>query len=255
MKVRLQSFSTQTKRSSGGGKRGGARVVWDAQRVLRELKRLGERRNVEGMARFGIVAKDVFGVSKPKIEKLAQKLGRNHELGLRLWETGNHDARILAGMVCERRLVTGKLMEQWVRDFDNWDVCDGTCCHLFVFAGPAWQKAYSWTRRKAEFEKRAGFSLAAFLACHDKTAPDAEFRKYLKVIEREACDERNFVRKAVNWALRGIGKRNVALNRAAMASAKRISRQDSRAAQWIAADAIRELQSNAVQQRLRRRSE
>ncbi len=255
MKARLQSSSIQTKRFSGGRNRGAAPVAWDAKRVLRELKRLGERRNVEGMARFGIVAKNVFGVSKPKIDGLARELGRNHALGLELWRTGNHDARILAGMVCERALVTGRQMDRWVRDFDNWDVCDGTCCHLFVFAGPAWQKAYSWTRRKAEFEKRAGFALAAFLACHDKTAPDAEFRKYLKVIEHESWDERNFVRKAVNWALRGIGKRNLAMNRAAIASAKRIGKQDSRAARWIAADALRELRCEAVQKRLRRRSE
>ncbi len=254
MKARLQSSLIPTKRSSGGKKlRPSDREKWDAKRVLRELKRLGERRNIEGMARFGIVAKNVYGVSKPRLDRLAQKIGRNHSLGLELWETGNHDARILAGMVAERKLVTGKQMERWVRDFDNWDVCDGTCCHLFVFAMPAWQKARSWSRRKKEFEKRAGFALAAFLACHDKNAADAEFRKYLEVIEREAWDERNFVRKAVNWALRNIGKRNLALNRAAIRSARRIAMQGSRAARWIAADALQELQSEAVETRLRRR--
>jgi 3-methyladenine DNA glycosylase AlkD len=205
------------------------------------------------MARFGIVAKNVYGVSKPKLDELARKIGRDHSLGLELWETGNHDARILAGLVAERKLTTGKQMERWVRDFDNWDVCDGTCCHLFVFATHAWQKAHSWSRRKKEFEKRAGFALAAFLACHDKTAPDAKFQKYLEVIEREAWDDRNFVRKAVNWALRNIGKRNLSLNRAAIASAERIATQGSRAACWIAADALRELKSEAVQTRLRRR--
>jgi 3-methyladenine DNA glycosylase AlkD len=243
----------RTRRSNGGKKSRAAGETWDAERALRELKSLGERRNVEGMARFGIVAKNVYGVSKPKLDELARKIGRNHSLGLELWETGNHDARILAGLVAERKLVTSKQMEHWVRDFDNWDVCDGTCCHLFVFAKPAWQKAHSWGRRKKEFEKRAGFALAAFLACHDKKAPDAEFQKYLEVIEREAWDERNFVRKAVNWALRNIGKRNLALNRAAIASAERIAKQGSRAARWIAADALRELKSEAVQTRLRRR--
>jgi 3-methyladenine DNA glycosylase AlkD len=253
MKARSQSSLIRKKRSSGGRKSRAAGPTWDAKRVLRELKRMGERRNVEGMARFGIVAKNVYGVSKPRLDDLARKIGKNHSLGRELWETGNHDARILAGIVAERKLVTGKLMERWVQDFDNWDVCDGTCCHLFVFAIPAWQKAYSWSRRTKEFEKRAGFALAAFLACHDKRAPDAEFRKYLKVIEREAWDERNFVRKAVNWALRNIGKRNLALNRAAIARAKRIATQNSRAARWIAADALRELKSTAVQTRLRRR--
>jgi 3-methyladenine DNA glycosylase AlkD len=253
MKAQSQSSLIRTKRSSNGGKSRATGETWDAKRALRELKRLGERRNVEGMARFGIVAKNVYGVSKPKLDELARKIGRDHSLGLELWETGNHDARILAGLVAERKLTTGKQMERWVRDFDNWDVCDGTCCHLFVFATHAWQKAHSWSRRKKEFEKRAGFALAAFLACHDKTAPDAKFQKYLEVIEREAWDDRNFVRKAVNWALRNIGKRNLSLNRAAIASAERIATQGSRAACWIAADALRELKSEAVQTRLRRR--
>jgi 3-methyladenine DNA glycosylase AlkD len=253
MKAQLQSSLIRTKRSSSEKKSRAAGETWDAKRALRELKSLGERRNVEGMARFGIVAKNVYGVSKPKLDALARKIGRNHSLGLELWETGNHDARILAGLVAERKLVTSKQMERWVRGFDNWDVCDGTCCHLFVFATPAWQKAHSWSRRKKEFEKRAGFALAAFLACHDKKAPDAEFQRYLEVIERESWDERNFVRKAVNWALRNIGKRNLPLNRAAIASAERIATQGSRAARWIAGDALRELKSEAVQTRLRRR--
>jgi 3-methyladenine DNA glycosylase AlkD len=253
MKARSQSSSIRTRHSSSGKKLRAERDPWDAERVLRELRRLGERRNIEGMARFGIVAKNVYGVSKPRLDELARKIGRNHSLGLELWETGNHDARILAGMVAERKLVTAKQMERWVRDFDNWDICDGTCCHLFVFAMPAWQKAHLWSRRKKEFEKRAGFALAAFLACHDKDAPDAAFEKYLEVIEREAWDERNFVSKAVNWALRNIGKRNLALNRAAIACAQRIAMQGSRAARWIAADALRELKSEAVETRLRRR--
>jgi 3-methyladenine DNA glycosylase AlkD len=253
MKARSQSSLIRTRRSSGGKKALTAGQTWGAERVLRELQSLGTRRNIEGMARFGIVAKDVYGVSKPKLDKLARRIGRNHSLGLELWETGNHDARILAGLIAERKLVTSRQMERWVRDFDNWDVCDGTCCHLFVFAAPAWQKAHSWSRRKKEFEKRAAFALAAFLACHDKKAPDAEFRKYLEVIEREAWDERKFVRKAVNWALRNIGKRNPVLNRAAIASAERIALQASRAARWIAADALRELKSEAVQTRLHRR--
>jgi len=219
---------------------------------VRELQRLGEKRNVEGMARYGIIAKKVSGVSKPKLDELARKIPRNYALALQLWETGIYDARILAGMVADRKSVTGKQMDRWVRNFDNWDICDGTCCHLFVFAKPAWSKAHAWSQRKKEFEKRAGFALAAYLACHDKNAPDEKFRAYLGVIEREAWDERNFVRKAVNWALRNIGKRNLPLNRAAIASAKRIRGQGSRAARWIASDALRELQSEAVQRRLRR---
>ena len=142
-------------------------------------------------------------------------------------------------------------MELWVRDFDNWDSCDGTCCHLFVFAKDAWQKAFAWTKRKDEFQKRGGFALAAYLAYREKAAQDEKYLSFLKVIEREADDERNFVRKAVNWALRNIGKRNLRLNRAAIATARRVRRHESRAARWIAADALRELEGEAVQARLR----
>jgi len=231
-----------------------AEAKWTAARVVAELKRLGEKKNVAGMARFGIRAKKVLGVSKPKLDQLAKKIGKNHPLGMELWSTGIHDARILGVLTSEADKVDAKQMDRWVKDFDNWDVCDGTCCHLFVFAAPAWQKALEWTRRKKEFEKRAGFALAAFLAVHDKLAADASYKKFLKAIEREAWDGRNFVRKAVNWALRNIGKRNLRLNRAAIASAKRIRGQDTRAARWIAADALRELRSEAVQTRLRRKA-
>jgi 3-methyladenine DNA glycosylase AlkD len=219
--------------------------------VVGQLRRLGTKRNVEGMARYGIRAEKVFGVSKPKLDALARKIGKNHALGLALWSTGIQDAKILAGLICEPGKVTAAQMELWVRDFDNWDSCDGTCCHLFVFAEPAWPKAFTWTKRKEEFQKRGGFALAAYLAYRDKAAADAKYLSFLKVIEREAEDERNFVRKAVNWALRNIGKRNQKLNRAAIATALRVQKKESRAARWIAADALRELQSEAVQARLR----
>jgi 3-methyladenine DNA glycosylase AlkD len=224
---------------------------WNVGRVVGELRRLGTKRNVEGMARYGIRAKKVFGVSKPKLDALARKIGKNHALGLALWSTGIQDAKILAGLICEPGRVTSGQMGLWVRDFDNWDSCDGTCCHLFVFAKDAWQKAFVWTKRKEEFQKRGGFALAAYLAYRDKAAGDTNFLRFLGVVEREAEDERNFVRKAVNWALRNIGKRNVRLNRAAIATARRIRRKDSRAARWIAADALRELEGAAVQRRLR----
>jgi 3-methyladenine DNA glycosylase AlkD len=242
----------RTKRSKASGKMARAEKKWTAAKAVRELKRLGEKRNVEGMARFGIRAKKVYGVSKPKLDELAKRIGKNHELGVELWKTGIHDARILGVLISEAEKVSAKQMDLWVKDFDNWDVCDGSCCHLFVFAKPAWKRAFAWTRRKGEFEKRAGFALGAFLAVHDKKAADDIYRKFLKVIEREAWDERNFVRKAVNWALRNIGKRNLRLNRAAIVSAERIRKQGSRTARWIAGDALRELQGEAVQSRLRR---
>ena len=247
MKARSQSSSTPTKRSEA------SHESWTSNRALAELRRLGERRNVEGMARFGIVAKNVLGVAKPRMDELARKIGIDHRLALELWETGVHDARILAGMIDEPKQVTTAQMNRWVRDFDNWDVCDGTCCHLFAFAAPAWDRAIAWTRRPKEFEKRAGFALIAFLAYRDKTAKDSQFIKILPVLFREASDDRNFVRKAVNWALRNIGKRNPNLNRAAIRAAEKMRALNFRSARWIAADALRELTSDAVQSRLSRK--
>jgi 3-methyladenine DNA glycosylase AlkD len=212
---------------------------------------LGARRNVEGMARFGIRAKTVYGVAKPRMDMLARSIGKDHQLALQLWDSGVHDARILAGLVDQAELVTSRQMNRWVRDFDNWDVCDGTCCHLFVFAKPAWQKALSWSSRRAEFQKRAGFALMAYLALHDHRANDRKYSCFFPIIRREANDHRNFVRKAVNWALRQIGKRTLQLNRRAIREAERIQKLDSRAARWIAADALRELRSEPVRRRLR----
>ena len=254
MKAQSRSCSIPTtpsdrrleERRKGGG--------WTCRRALGELRALGDRRNVDGMARFGIRAKVVYGVAKPKMDELARRIGKDHRLALELWASGVHDARILAGMIDLPREVSSEQMERWARDFDNWDVCDGTCCHLFVFAAPAWKKAIAWSRRAPEFIKRAGFALMAYLAYRDKQAPDAQFRRLLALIEREAYDDRNFVRKAVNWALRNIGKRNLRLNREATRTAARIRRQGSPSARWIAADALRELQSAAVEARLRRKA-
>lgn len=246
-------MSTRRKRSSLPGRENQEKPVWTVESALRVLERHGKKRNVEGMARFGIRAKVVYGVSKPKLDEIVKRIGKNHALGLALWETGIHDARLLGMLISRPEEVTKAQMERWVRDFDNWDVCDGTCCHLFAGSKPAWKKAFEWGSRRKEFEKRAGFALAAYLAVHDKAAADAPFLKYLRVIEREAWDERNFVRKAVNWALRNIGKRNLRLNREAIRSAERIRKEGTRAGRWIAADALRELRSEAVQQRLGRK--
>jgi len=254
MKARSRSSSIRTTRSDRRPAEQRKVGDWTCPRALEELRALGERRNVQGMARFGIRAKIVYGVAKPKMDALARRIGKDHQLALELWASGVHDARILAGLIDLPREVSSAQMEGWVRDFDNWDVCDGTCCHLFVFAASAWKKAVAWSRRDHEFVKRAGFALMAYLAYRDKQATDAQFRRLLPLIEREAYDNRNFVRKAVNWALRNIGKRNLRLNREATRSAARIRRQDSPAARWIAADALRELQGAAVQARLRRKA-
>lgn len=247
MKAPSPSCSTPKKRSKSPRER------FTCPQVVKELRSLGTRRNVEGMARFGIVARECFGVSKPKLDALARRLGTDHSLALQLWATRVQDAKILAGLIDDPKLVTASQMENWVRDFENWDDCDGTCCHLFAYVSPAWEKAIEWTGREHEFQKRAGFALLAYLACHDKTAPDLKFVGVLPILLREANDDRNFVRKAVNWVLRNIGKRNLKLNRAAIRTAERIRKMDSRSARWIAADALRELKSEAVQLRLRRK--
>lgn len=159
MKVRSQSSSIQKRRSESPSRT--AEKAWTVRRAVAELNRYGERRNVAGMARFGIRSKRVCGVSKPKLDEMARNIGKNHVLGLRLWKTGIHEARLLGMLISESESVRSAQMERRVKDFDSWDVCDGTCCHLFAGAKSAWAKAFSWTRRKQEFEKRAGFALAA----------------------------------------------------------------------------------------------
>jgi 3-methyladenine DNA glycosylase AlkD len=222
-------------------------------KVVAELRARANPANVAGMARYGINPENTLGVSIPSLRAMAKRIGRDHALARELWASGIHEARVLAGLVDDPAAVTAAQLERWAKDFDSWDVCDGVCSNLFDRTPYAWDKAVAWSARSREFVKRAGFVLMAALAVHDKTAPDERFKNFLPLIEREAVDERNFVKKAVNWALRQIGKRNRALNRDAIAAAKRIRKVDSRSARWIAADALRELESDAVRQRLNKR--
>jgi len=201
------------------------------------------------MASYGINAKDTLGVSMPKLRALAREAGRDHDLALGLWASGIHEARILASLVDEPRLVDEAQMERWVADFDSWDICDQVCGNLFDKTPFAFDKALAWAARDEEFVKRAGFALMAWLAVHDKLSSDDRFVPFLSAVVRGAVDERNYVKKAVNWALRQIGKRNAALNEAAVAAARKIQRLDSRAARWVAADALKELTGEAVQKR------
>jgi 3-methyladenine DNA glycosylase AlkD len=251
MKARLRSSSILKKRSSRGMLRGAKQ--WTKAAVLRELKSLADPGVRKKMAYFGVDVPTAHGISAPMLHALAKRIGKNHKLAEQLWDSGVHEARILAALVGESEKVTAKQMDRWVRDFNSWDLVDTACCYLYASAAPAWRKIDAWSRRREEFVKRAAFSLAAYLSYKDKQAPDARFERFLRVIEREADDERNFVRKAVNWALRNIGKRNMRLNRAAIRAAERIRRRNSRAARWIAADALRELRSAAVQSRLQRK--
>jgi 3-methyladenine DNA glycosylase AlkD len=219
--------------------------------VLDRLQSKARPEQLEGMAKFGIAVERRLGVSVPDMRKLAKEIGMDHKLALELWRTGIAEARIVAGMIGDPARLTEKQMEEWVKDIDSWDVCDQVCMNLFEKTELAWKKIIDWSLREEEFVKRTAFSLIACLAWHDKKASDEKFIDLLPVITRAATDERNFVRKAVNWALRNIGKRNLYLNQAAIDTAREIQRLDSRAARWIAADAIRELDSKAVQSRLR----
>ncbi len=222
-----------------------------ATEVLDRLAAKGSRVNVEGMARFGMSTAGRLGVPVPEMRRLAREIGRDHRLAAALWKTGVPEARILASMIADPRELTDADMERWVRDFDSWDVCDQVCMNLFEKAPHARRKIAEWARSEEELVKRAAYSLLACLAWHDKAAHDSDFLPLLRVIVSGATDERNFVKKAVNWALRAIGKRSPQLNEAALHTAREIRRLGSKAALWIAADAIRELESDAVRGRLR----
>ena len=203
------------------------------------------------MAKFGINTKKAYGISLYVIRSMAKEIGKNHELAQRLWSSGIHEARILAGMVDDPKQVTKNQMERWVKDFDSWDVCDQVCSNLFDKTPFAYKKVFEWSKRNEEFVKRAGFVLMACLSVHDKKADDKQFEQFFPIIKREANDDRNFVKKAVNWALRQIGKRNLNLNKKAIETAENIKKMDSKAARWIASDAIRELTSEKTQKRLK----
>lgn len=218
--------------------------------LLSWLRRRGTKRNRDGMARYGIVAPKVFGVSMATMKPLAKRLGRDHDLALALWETGWYEARILTSFIDEPHRVTAAQMNRWVRDFDNWAVCDSVCFHLFDKSPFAWKKIEQWSTRREEFVKRASFALLASMALHDRTAPDLLFVRSLESIERESTDERNFVKKGVSWALRGIGARNIALNRQALTLAERLAASEDRTARWVGRDALRDLTRTSVQQRL-----
>jgi 3-methyladenine DNA glycosylase AlkD len=218
--------------------------------ILRELKMLGNPAAVEGMARYGINSRTAHGVSIPKLRKIASAHRSKPVLAGMLWESGIHEARILASMIDDPQKVTADQMDRWARDFNSWDVCDQCCNNLFRKVIVADRKAREWASRPEEFVKRAGFVLMACQAVHDKHASDERFVELLSIIVRESADKRNLVKKAVNWALRQIGKRNMNLNRAAIDCAREIAQSGSKAAKWIAADALRELTSDPVQKRL-----
>ena len=234
--------------------------------LLSELHALGSEASRAGMARYGINVERASGVPVRTLRTLARRIGTDHELALALWATGHHEARLLACFVDDARAVTEAQAEAWADAFDSWDLCDQATTSLFDRSPPAWRLAMTWARRDEPWVKRAGFALMAGLAVHDKAATDRAFMKLLPLVEQAATDDRNFVRKAVNWALRNIGKRNAALNAAALACARRIlaaanTRAGStrggdpgaRSARWVATDAIRELDTEKLRTSLRGR--
>jgi len=215
----------------------------ESREIIKKLKSFSSKKNVAGMARFGINPKYALGVSVPVLRDLAKKTGRDHKLALSLWKSRIHEARILASMIDEADKVTEKQMDSWVKDFNSWDLCDQCCMNLFDKTAFNWKKALEWPKREEEFVRRAGFALMASLAVHDKKAKDKDFIKLFPLIKKYSIDERNFVKKAVNWALRQIGKRNAVLREKCIKLAKEIQKTDSKSAQWIAKDAVRELVS------------
>ena len=220
--------------------------------VLDKLQSIAQPEYLEGMAKYGMAVEQRLGVSVPDMRKLAKEIGKDHRLALDLWRTGITEAKIVAAMVGDPDKLTEEQMEDWVKGINSWDVCDQVCMNLFKKNQLSWKKIVDWAEREEEFVKRTAFSLLACLAWHDKKVSDEKFLELLPVIIRGATDERNFVKKAVNWALRNIGKRNLSLNEAAINTARELKRLNSKAARWIASDAIRELESDAIQSRLRR---
>jgi len=254
MKGQSRSSSIPKKRSRGSDRTPGKSVrTWTCAEVLRTLEDLANPEVRAKMAYFGVQAPIANGVSAPLLHKLAREIGKNHQLANELWACEVHEAKILASLIGEPEKATANEMEVWARAFDSWDVVDTACCYLYAGSKFAWKKAQDWSKRRELFIKRAGFALVAYLSYKNKQAPDEKFAKFLKVIERESDDDRHFVKKAVNWALRNIGKRNRKLNREAIRIAEKLRMRDSRAARWIATDALRELRSKAVQRRLRQK--
>lgn len=220
--------------------------------ILSELKTIGEPEFLKKMAHFGIDISKAFGIRVPNIRKLAKQIGKNQELSLQLWETGFHEARLLATFIGDYKLVTESQINAWTNDFTSWDICDQACGNLFVKTPYFKSKVLEFAKAEEEFVKRTGFVLMAEAAVHLKKEANETFLSFLPIIEREAYDNRNFVKKAINWALRQIGKRNTFLHQHAVDTAHNILAQQNKKANWVALDALKELKSDAVLARLNR---
>jgi 3-methyladenine DNA glycosylase AlkD len=220
------------------------------EEIIQKLKSLANPENVKGMARYGINPKNNLGISIYQLRPLAKEIGRSHPLALKLWDSKIHDAKLLACFIDDPEKVTIDQMDAWAEDFDSWDICDQACTSLFDLSPLSYKKVYQWAEHEKEFVKRGAFSLIAGLAVHDKTATDKKFEEFFPIIIKHSVDERNYVKKAVNWSLRNIGKRNLHLNKRAIETAKEIQKINSKSARWIASDAIRELTSDKIKRKL-----
>lgn len=227
--------------------------LMNVSEVIAELKSLADADHLKQIPRYNVPTDNWIGVRAPDLFKLAEKIGVDHELALKLWRNKWREARALAFLIADPERFTEELMDEWAAAFDNWGVCDGCCRYLFARTDHAYKKAFEWADREEEFVRRAGFSLMVSLAIRDKGADDEVFLSFLPVIKRHADDGRNFVRKAVNWALRQIGKRNAALNKASISTAEEIVALGTKTARWIGRDALRELRSESVQRRLKKK--
>jgi len=224
--------------------------MMEYEKVIKKLKSLSNPEAIIGMTRYGITPENTYGVSIPNLRKITKEIGISHKLAQQLWTTNIRETRILASMIDDLDMITEEQMENWANEFNYWEICDQCCMNLFEKTEFAYKKAVEWSSREKEFVKRAGFVLMARLAVSDKRADDDKFEKFFPVIKREAADDRNYVKKAVNWALRQIGKRSLNLNSKAINAAKEIQGMDSKSVKWIASDALRELTSDTVQKKL-----
>ena len=231
-----------------------SKMTVEAKLIIKELQALGKPSVAKQMSYFALPVEKAFGINTPVLRKFAKKLGKNHELAISLFKSGYHEARVLAALIADQSKFNEELMDEWTHQFDNWGVCDCCCGEVFTDTPYAFDKAIEWSKSEKEFVKRAGFALMAELAMHDKKAKDQKFIPFFRRVETEAYDERNFVKKAVNWALRQIGKRNSALHEKAIASANKIKLQPHRSAKWIAADALRELNNEKIIERINKKS-
>jgi len=222
----------------------------ELQEIVDRLKSLSSPENIEGMARFGITPAKTYAVKIPELRKIAKEAGKNHSLALKLWKLDFRETRILACMIDDPEMVSSKQMNEWVLEFDYWEICDQCCMNLFRRTAFAYDKIFEWGDHEDEFVKRAAFSLLAVLAVHDKTQPDETFEGYFPLIISASIDNRNFVKKAVNWALRSIGKKNSELNRRSIELAEELLALDTKSSKWIANNAIKELKSENVRKKL-----